>query len=424
MGWNRWYALKSYLKSALWLVPLFSIAIELVMTRVVHRIGVWIYATTGFLNLSMPGARVLLETIITMTLSFTVFTFGSLLVAIQVAGGQYTPRIIATTLLRDNAIRYTVGIFTFTLLFALRALTRMNTTVHQLSTFVAASFGLISLVAFLFLIDYAARLLRPISLVKRIGDQGIAVLDEVYPELVEAQETAIPPKPNPARLERVIVHRGTSAVVLAVNLEAQVTAAKKVNGIIEFVPFVGDFVDHGEPLFRLYSGAGAIDERKLHATVAFGAERTMEQDPTFSFRVLVDIAIKALSKAINDPTTAVLAIDQIHRLLRVLGKRRLRSTQILDGAGQLRVIFRTPNWEDFVHLSLWEIRYYGAENIQIARRLRAMIEDLMRTLPGFRHPELREQLDLLDRTVEKIYVIPEDLALARIGDSQGLGGGA
>ena len=77
----------------------------------------------------------------------------------------------------------------------------------------------------------------------------------------------------------------------------------------------------------------------------------MEQDPLFGFRILVDIAIKALSAAINDPTTAVLAIDQLHRLLRSAGRRNLRADSILDPAGTLRVIFRTPDWDDFVHLA-------------------------------------------------------------------------
>jgi len=424
MTWNRWYGLKSYVKSALWIVPLIAIGLELVMTRVVYRIGRWLEldTTQGFLELSMAGAAVLLQTIITMTLSFTVFTFGSLLVAIQVASGQYTPRIIATTLLRDNAIRYTVGLFIFTMLFALKTLNRMDTTVHQFSTWVAALFGLLSLVAFLFLIDYAARLLRPISLVERVGKQGTAVLEDVYPNVIKGPHDPTPPHQEIGRPpDRVVNHRGKSAIIVAVNLEALVTAARTWNGIIEFVPYVGDFVAGGEPLFRLYGGTSAIDESKLQGAVAFGTERTIEQDATFAFRVLVDVAIKALSKAINDPTTAVVAIDQLHRLLRVVGQRHLRVEQLRDGTGQVRVIFRTPNWEDFVHLAFSEIRYYGAENMQIARRLRAMIENLIRTLPDFRHPALREQLDLLDRTIEKIYVIPEDLALARVADSQGLG---
>jgi uncharacterized membrane protein len=148
----------------------------------------------------------------------------------------------------------------------------------------------------------------------------------------------------------------------------------------------------------------------------------MEQDPTFAYRIIVDIALKALSPAINDPTTAVIAIDQLHRLLRKAGKQNLRTDEILDKSGRLSVVFRTPNWEDFVHLAFTEIRLCGAKNIQIARRLRAMIENLIQTLPKHRHPILQRELDLLDREIETHFVYAEDRALARLGDAQGLGG--
>ena len=144
----------------------------------------------------------------------------------------------------------------------------------------------------------------------------------------------------------------------------------------------------------------------------------------FAFRILVDIALKALSAAINDPTTAVLAIDQLHRLLRMVGKRSLRVEEIADRSGRLRVILRTPNWEDFVHISFREIRQYGASSIQIARRLRAAGENLIQTLPEHRHDALRVELTLLDRAIASKHPIPEDLELARIPDSQGLGGSA
>ena len=127
--------------------------------------------------------------------------------------------------------------------------------------------------------------------------------------------------------------------------------------MIELVPQVGDFIATDEPLFKLYGGAASPDEGGLiRSTVAFGPERTMEQDPTFAYRIIIDIALKALSPAINDPTTAVIAIDQLHRLLRKAGNRNLRTDEILDESGQLRQIVRTPNWEDFVHLALTEIR--------------------------------------------------------------------
>ncbi|KAA1002496.1 DUF2254 domain-containing protein [Paraburkholderia panacisoli] len=431
MDWNRWYSLKSYLRSSLWTVPLIAVAIYAVVKPVTEMVGRWMIRhgtldpKTGFLGLSMTGARSLLGDIVSADLAFLVFTFGSLLVAIQVAGGQYTPRIIATTLLRDNIIRGISGLFVFTLLFANRTLSWMGENeVHQLQVFITALFGFASVVAFLFLIDYAAKFLRPVSLVARVGEQGIAVIEDVYPAPATGVTTS--PERNKERgaPERIVRQRGKSGIVLAVNLKMLVAKARRADIVIEFVPQVGDFVAVDEPLFYLYGNSDAIDDSSLRTLVAFGTERTMEQDPMFAFRILVDIALKALSAAINDPTTAVLATDQLHRLLRMVGKRSLHIEEIADRSGRVRVILRTPNWEDFVHISFREIRQNGAGSIQIARRLRAAIENLIQTLPEHRHDALRVELTLLDRAIDLKHPFPEDLALARIPDSQGLGGSA
>jgi len=185
---------------------------------------------------------------------------------------------------------------------------------------------------------------------------------------------------------------------------------------------VGDFIAADQPLFVLHGGAMAIDDRTIRSAVAFGPERTLEQDPMFAFRIIVDIALKALSPAINDPTTGVLALDQVHRLLRLVGQRKLRGEVIVDDGGQPRVIFRTPNWEDYVQVACSEIRACGADNLQIARRMRAMLENLKSTLPERRHAALETELILLDWAIETHFQRPEELALARVADSQGLGG--
>jgi uncharacterized membrane protein len=428
MQWNRQYLIKSYISASLWFVPFIAVLLYWVVSRITHGIGDWLMQTgridetTAFFGFSMAGARSALETVVTLNLSFLVFTFGSLLVAIQVAGGQYTPRIIATTLLRDNAIRFTVGYFVFTLLFAMRVLVKIGgEIVPQFNTFIAVTLGLVSIVVFLYLIDYAARFLRPVSIVQRVGDFGIAVIRSMYPEATRR------PRPvesyhRTAVSDRTVTNRDRSGVVLAVDLQGLVEQARQAGGFIEFVPQVGDFVAEDEPLFQLYGGAGAIDDRQVRAAVALGTERTLDQDPTFAFRILVDIGIKALSPAINDPTTAVLAIDQLHRLLRQVGLRHASREEIRDAAGDLRLVFRTPNWEDFVHLTCTEIRHCGAGSIQIIRRMRSLLENLEQTLPAHRHAELRQQLELLDREIDGHYPFPEDRALARIPDPQGLGG--
>ena len=109
MTWSRRYVLKICIRASLWVAPFFAVLLYWVVARIAQGIGDWLMRTgrideaTSFYALDLAGARTVLDTVITLNISFLVFTFGSLLVAIQVAGGQYTPRIIATTLLRDNA---------------------------------------------------------------------------------------------------------------------------------------------------------------------------------------------------------------------------------------------------------------------------------------------------------------------------------
>lgn len=420
MNWKQFYHLKSYLRSSLWVVPFIAIPLELVATRILHRLDGWL--GWSLLDIGVSGAQAMLNAIITATLSLLVFTFGSLLVALQVASGQLTPRIIATVLLRNDVVRYTTGLFIFTLMFAISAINRIETTVTQLVVFVTVCLGILCFAAFLYLIDYAAKLLRPISILALVGKEGLVVIESVYPDPNLGPNQTKTQRPKLGEPDRVIQHQGPSEIILAVNLRNLAAEAERSNGVVEFVPQVGDFIATDEPLFKLYGDAALLGEQKLRSTVAFGPERTLEQDPTFAYRIVVDIALKALSPAINDPTTAVIAIDQLHRLLRKAGNKNLRTDEILDKSGQLRLIFRTPNWEDFVYLAFTEIRFCGASNMQVARRLRAMIENLIQTLPKHRHAVLQRELSLLDRDVDKYFVYPEDLALARVGDSQGLGG--
>jgi uncharacterized membrane protein len=375
-----------------------------------------------FVDLSQHGAEALYASVTTLTLSFVVFTFSSLLVAIQIAGGQLSPRIIATTLLRNTVVRYSVALFVFTLIFAITAQNHLEEGANQLVASVTIVLGLLCVAVFLFLIDYVARLLRPVTIVSLVSESCLEVIRNVYRSPTgddgDAADADAGLQDSP---RRVVTYTGRSLIILAVNLDALRRLARQSQGVVEFVPMVGDFLATGEPLFVLHGRATGIEDGALREAVAFGGERTMEQDPLFGFRILVDIALKALSPAINDPTTAVLALDRIHELLRVLGRSRLRGDVILDGLGRPRVIFRTPNWEDFVHLSCQEIRANGASHVQVARRLRAMLDDLLATLPSHRHAVLEAERDRLDEALTRHYAIAGDLALARVSDMQGLG---
>jgi uncharacterized membrane protein len=201
-----------------------------------------------------------------------------------------------------------------------------------------------------------------------------------------------------------------------------VEIARRTGCTVELVPEVGDFLATGEDFFRLHGArTGAVNEDSLRRCVALGSGRALDKDPAFGFRILVDIAIKALSPAINDPTTGVLAVDQIHHLLHLLGQRQLDTGVVRDSGGHARLVYRTPCWEDFVTLAVTEIRLCGATSPQVTRRLQAMFEQLEPLLPVERSGVLRKEIALLRRTIDRGFADPEDRSLAGVGDLQGFG---
>jgi uncharacterized membrane protein len=212
-------------------------------------------------------------------------------------------------------------------------------------------------------------------------------------------------------------------VLLAFDSQGLIALAKQYQAVVELVPRVGDYVSVGEPLFRVYQ-SDAIDQEQLLRTVALGPERTLQQDPRFAFRIILDIACKALSPAINDPTTGVIAIDQLHRMLRWVGGRKLLSGSLADSSGQVRFIYSTPAWEDFVWIATAEMRHYGGDSIRVCQRLRSMLENLIQVLPPARRPPLEMHLRLLNETVERKFPLAEDRNRIRAGRSIGNGAAA
>jgi len=117
----------------------------------------------------------------------------------------------------------------------------------------------------------------------------------------------------------------------------------------------------------------------------------------------------------------VLALDQVHRLLRCVGGRKLLQGAQRDASGAVRLIFSTPTWDDFVWLATAEIRHYGSDTMRICQRLRAMLEHLIQTLPSARRPALEVHLRLLNQTIDRKFVEPEDCIRVRSGNPQSNG---
>ena len=184
---------------------------------------------------------------------------------------------------------------------------------------------------------------------------------------------------------------------------------------------VGDTVVDLTPLLRVFGARQPIDEEMLESAIEMGEERTFDQDPKYAIRLLVDIAIKALSPAINDPTTAVQALDQIEDLLLRLGRRRLEISEYRDKHGNLRLIAPCPTWEDFLRLAFDEIRYCGSHSVQVMRRMKALVKDLSLRLSEDRRPALQHWEERLQTTIARSFDDAEEKLEASVEDRQGLG---
>jgi len=418
MTWLQRYHVRLYLRNSIWILPAVGIVAALVSVSLVTRLD----RSFGLeVNIHPDTARTIMGTVAGSTFTLVVLVSSTVLVSIQLASAQLTPRIIAM-IYRDPFRKVALALFVYTFTFSVAVLVRIEDRVPLISSYIAAYGFLVNLALFLLFIDGMGKALRPSSAFRLLGFAARDVIRAVYPSPLKEGD-----KPQlPVRLENNgqprIVNNVRDGAVIAFDRDGLIALASKANCIIELIPEVGDFVANGDPLFWIYPSGNDLAEGALQDMVAVGHERTLDQDPLFAFRIIVDIANKALSPAVNDPTSAVLGIDQIHHLLRDVGARYLGDGREEDAAGNLRLIYRTPNWADFVLLGTTEIRQYGDKSIQVQRRLRAMLENLIETLPERRAPVLRKELALLATTSKRSFADLADQNLAEAADRQGIGG--
>ncbi|MCE9562826.1 MAG: DUF2254 domain-containing protein [Planctomycetes bacterium] len=420
MNWEQRYRLLQTARTSLVLWGVISLVAAMLcapMVRIIDQQTDW-----GIFRYTPEGARSLLGTFAGSMLTFIVFVLSATLIVVQLASGQLTPRVIALVLTAPG-VKIALGALTFTFAFTLAALSRVEDRVPDLLVSIAVLLNLACIIVFFQFVQQLSGGLRPASLMLLVADHAQDVIEQVYPAGFDPKQPeqspsgVLPPSPS-----QVIDFTGRSGVVMAFSLPHLVRLAQEADSIIELIPQVGDSVTRGDPLFRVFGRTRPISASLLRGCVAVGTERTLEQDPRFAFRILVDIANKALSPAINDPTTAVLALDQIDNLLRSLGRQRLDEGLAHDRDGKLRVVYGTPDWPDYVTLAVSEIRQYGEGSLQVSRRLRAMLEHLIATLPEARKPPLLQELELLGNATRRKFPDEADRKRAEVADYQGVGG--
>lgn len=377
------------------------------------------------LDLSVSSALTICGAIASGMLSLTAIVFSLSFVMVQFSSAAYSPRLVQW-MARDPLMTHSTGIFTMTFLYALGMAAWVdrggNGTVPLFSSLLTIALLVVSVVAFSLLIQRIGKL-QINEVLSEIGDVGREVIGEMYTPLGEGEcddGGAVSP-PQGAELTQTVVYAGPPRVVASLDIPALVALARQVDGTVMVRVAVGSSILQGENLVEVYGSRTPIPEPRLLKAVRLSKERTYEQDPKYALRLLVDVAIKALSPAINDPTTAVQALDQVEDHLRRLGICHLDVGRVKDGDGRLRLLFPTPAWGDFLLLAFDETRYFGATSVQVMRRMRKALKSVAKVVPPPRRAAVEGFLGRLDSTVGRSYQDPQDRTDALQEDRQGLG---
>jgi uncharacterized membrane protein len=356
-------------------------------------------------------------------IALTGVVFALTFVMLQFSATAYSPRLVAW-IAQDPVISHALGIFTATFLYAVAALSGIDRNgsgkVPFVSVWIVIGLLLASVGMFISLVQRIS-LLQVTHMLIFTGDQGRRVITSIYPSTESAAGASGSENFRSLPQTQTLLHRGKPRSIQSVNLDALVNLAKTSGGVIEMTVSIGDTVVEMTPLLRVFGARQPIKERELKAGIQIGNGRTFEQDPKYAIRLLVDIAIRALSPAINDPTTAVQALDQIEDLLLRLGQRKLEIGTFRDSDSELRLVVPFPTWVDLLRLAFDEICSYGASSVQVMRRMNALISDLASVLPEERRPALRYWCARLKGTIARSFEDGEQRMEASKEDRQGLG---
>jgi uncharacterized membrane protein len=406
----------------LWLIPSFYAAASIIAAFVLPRLEAR-YFTYSF-DISISSAQAYLSAVASGMMALTGIVFSIAFVLVQFNAIVYSPRLVVW-FARDRVLFHSMGVFVATFMYSLSTLAWIDRSQAGVVPLLSCMIVALMLVASVLLLSQLVQRLNKFQItqvLQIVGSTGRDVIQQTYartrPHGV-VHEAARQQLSNDPTL--TIKHVGIPRTVTSIDIDDLVNQARQGDCTIVVDCAVGDTLLEETRLLRIYGASANISEERLRGTIHVGDERTFEQDPKYALRLLVDIAIKALSPAINDPTTAVQAMDLIEDLLRRLAKCDLETSEAVDREGIVRVIYQMPSWADYLALAFDEIRHFGASSIQVMRRLRSALAGLSECVGDERAQQVRAYLDHVDRAIERSNFDIEDRAAARVEDRQGLG---
>ncbi|GGO36657.1 DUF2254 domain-containing protein [Streptomyces lasiicapitis] len=421
--------LREHLRDTMWFAPTVGLVGSMVLWWAAAELDTELvrllqddeeYDTLKDLNQVAEDTKVVISTIGSAMMTFIGVVFSISLVAVQMASGQFSPRVVRLYV-RSRITKITLTVFLATFLFSLMTLTsfeseqdpRLVTNVPLVEGVLALLMVLLSLLLFVAYVNGTLRMMRIGFVIDRIARESFRVaLKHPTEEVPDDGRLG----PETAR----ITHEGRAGVLRDVNIARAVRAARRQGAVLRLLPRIGDFVVPGTPVFAVHGGP-APGRRALRYTVSVGVERTFHQDLGFGLRQLSDIALRALSPAVNDPTTAVQALDRIIQFLASVAPYPLGALHHRDRRGTVRLVQPVPSWPDLVDLGLTEIRACAAGHPQVTRRMLAGIDDLLLLAPADRRAPLVRHRALLAQAVERMVPEAADRDFALLPDRQGIG---
>jgi uncharacterized membrane protein len=409
----------------LWVIPMGYTVASLSAGLIVPRIE-RAYLAAYTQDLAVGSALAFFSAVGSGMMALTGMVFAIAFVVVQFSALAYSPRLVVM-FASNPTLYHAMGIAFATFTYSLAAIVWTDRgaagSVPLLSYLTVAVLLVISMIAFVRLIQIVHSL-QIQNVLQIIGSHGRSVIRTMFPKIAENGDARIGPETitETESVTQTVSYSGGPLVITSFDIGTLVEMARNANAVISIECGVGETLLEETVLVRVYGAVQMLPEPALKRTINLVTSRTFQQDPKYSIRLLVDIAIRALSPAVNDPTTAVQALDQIEDLLRRLGSRQLDAGYASDAAGLIRVTFPVPTWEDYLALAFDEIRQFGAGSVQVLRRLRAALVGLADSIiVTQRRDAVLQYLDHLNRGVGLSDFDDQDREKALLEDRQGLG---
>ena len=425
MSWGFLFRVRQQLNASLWVVPFLGA----VLGPVLGQLTIWLDGTVQVpeaWRYSAATATSVLSVLVGAMVGLVGFVVTIGVLVVQMATGTLSPRFMRLWY-RDTLQKLVLATFTGTLTFSFSLLRRVEEdSVPNLGVTVAGLLVAASLLLLLLYLNRFTHSLRPVAVAAQVAGAGRRVVEAslVTPlATTEVADRALVDVRSAA--PSMVVRAGRSGAIQAIDAGGLVALARRHDCVLVLLHPVGDFVPTGAGVVQVFGTAPPAAERRLRRMFALGRERTIEQDPAFALRILVDVAIRALSPAVNDPTTAVQVLDYVEDLLLVIGRRALGGRgEVRDPDGRPRIVVPVRRWEDYLELGVTEIRQYGATSVQVSRRLRAVLEELRASVLPEHRGAVDAELHKLEASVAESFPAEADRALAGVSDRQGIGGPA